>query len=275
MNPLVSIIIPTYNRPEAVKRAITSALKQTYVPTEILVVDDGSDVPYEVLPSAVRYIRYEQNRGKSAVMNDAVKEAKGEYIVFLDDDNVFYPDFLSVCVKYMSEYDVVTTSRDIEGIEEPARIRLTPFTAIDWGWLMRKKDYLGYDESIYGDEDADYGIRFFAKGYTAKVVCVPYQLAYDTTSPQSFTYPSERRLRGLERFMAKHIEQYRKYPNELRYLYRLAGRNWYKAGYRLKGLSYFWRSFFAHPTWKSFTHLFFIHFGWAAYDKFMTYEERR
>ena len=93
----VSVIIPTYNRKNLLKRALHSVSSQTFVPQEIIVVDDGSsdgtkDWVLERFPY-VRYI-YQDNSGVSSARNAGIKEAKGLWIAFLDSDDEWMPDKL-------------------------------------------------------------------------------------------------------------------------------------------------------------------------------------
>ena len=86
----VSVIIPTYNRKNLLKRALYSVSSQTFVPQEIIVVDDGSsdgtkDWVLERFPD-VRYI-YQDNSGVSSARNSGIKEAIGSWIAFLDSDD--------------------------------------------------------------------------------------------------------------------------------------------------------------------------------------------
>ena len=93
----VSVIIPTYNRKNLLKRALHSASGQTFVPHEIIVVDDGSsdgtkDWVLEKFP-CVRYIS-QDNSGVSSARNRGIREAKGSWIAFLDSDDEWMPDKL-------------------------------------------------------------------------------------------------------------------------------------------------------------------------------------
>jgi len=90
--PLVSVIIPAFNRPELIKRAVTSALSQSYQNLEVVVADDHSDadIQSELAPlgdSRIIVSRHEENRGASAARNTAIAMASGEYLAFLDDDD--------------------------------------------------------------------------------------------------------------------------------------------------------------------------------------------
>ena len=106
--PLVSVIVPTYNRAAIVTRALRSILDQTYQNTEILVVDDASsDNTQEVIAGLrdprIRYLRHDRNRGGSVARNTGIKAARGEYLAFLDSDDEWLADKLRVQVAAMRE----------------------------------------------------------------------------------------------------------------------------------------------------------------------------
>jgi glycosyltransferase involved in cell wall biosynthesis len=90
--PLISVIIPTYNRAKFVCEAINSVLRQSYDDFEILVVDDGSnDNTHEKLSgygNKIRLIKQER-KGVSSARNRGITEAEGKYIAFLDSDDLF------------------------------------------------------------------------------------------------------------------------------------------------------------------------------------------
>ncbi|BAZ43941.1 glycosyl transferase, group 2 family protein [Chondrocystis sp. NIES-4102] len=98
---LVSVIIPTYNRADLIPRAIASVIGQVYQNWEIIVVDDASDqdiaqVIKSINDSRITYIRHQTNLGGSAARNTGIKYAQGEYIAFLDSDDLWLPDKLSL-----------------------------------------------------------------------------------------------------------------------------------------------------------------------------------
>lgn len=101
--PLVSIIIPTYNRAHMIREALNSVLNQTYKNLEIIVVDDNDpdskarkDTEKEMLIfsrySMIKYIRLSKNHGGAIARNKGAEIAKGEFICFLDDDDVYHND---------------------------------------------------------------------------------------------------------------------------------------------------------------------------------------
>jgi glycosyltransferase involved in cell wall biosynthesis len=98
MNPIVSIIIPTYNRPVWLMSAVKSALNQTYSPVEIIVVDDGSstDEARNLVSkfTGVRYI-YQRNQGLGIARNTGLAVSSGDFIQFLDDDDWLSPESIS------------------------------------------------------------------------------------------------------------------------------------------------------------------------------------
>jgi glycosyltransferase involved in cell wall biosynthesis len=105
--PRVSIVIPTYNRGRFLGEAVASALAQTYRDHEIIVVDDGStDNTREIasgFPPEVRYFRQE-NQGVSAARNRGIELARGEYVCFLDSDDMLLPEALEKNVSLMDKY---------------------------------------------------------------------------------------------------------------------------------------------------------------------------
>jgi len=97
-NPLISVIIPTYNRGWIIKEAIDSVLSQDYVNFELIVVDDGStDITHEILNSYQKDITVlrQNNQGVSAARNRGLAAASGRFIAFLDSDDFWLPQKLS------------------------------------------------------------------------------------------------------------------------------------------------------------------------------------
>jgi glycosyltransferase involved in cell wall biosynthesis len=110
MNPKVSVIIPTHNRADLLKEAIQSVLNQTYHNYEIIVIDDGStDHTSETVkqfPTPISY-RYQENSGVSAARNKGIQVAKGDYIAFLDSDDLFVTNKLEMQVAYLQKHQDV------------------------------------------------------------------------------------------------------------------------------------------------------------------------
>lgn len=105
--PIVSVIIPTYNRFKLLQRAVASVLAQTYRNFELIIVDDGStDGTRERYKSEDLPIRYfwQERCGVSAARNKGIKEANGELIALLDSDDVWDREKLKVQVEYFRDH---------------------------------------------------------------------------------------------------------------------------------------------------------------------------
>lgn len=106
-NPLVSILIPVYNTEKYVAEAIESALNQTYKNIEIVIVDDGStDRSWEIIesyrekyPNIIKTFKQE-NKGACAARNKAFELSTGQYIQYLDSDDLLAPDKIEHQIKY-------------------------------------------------------------------------------------------------------------------------------------------------------------------------------
>lgn len=108
--PLVSIIIPTYNRVQQLPNAINSVLSQDYENFQIIIVDDGStdgtrdSIKGQFSDNRIQYYRFEQNRGIGASRNAGVTYAQGEIIAFLDSDDIFLQGKISTQVRLLTKY---------------------------------------------------------------------------------------------------------------------------------------------------------------------------
>lgn len=106
----VSVVIPTYNRAKFIEDAIDSVIRQTYNDIEIIVVDDGStDATPDILKKygdRIEVIR-QKRMGVSSARNRGIKESRGEYIAFLDSDDIFYKRKLEI------QMEVVTSNHAV------------------------------------------------------------------------------------------------------------------------------------------------------------------
>jgi hypothetical protein len=94
--PLVSVIMPTYNRPKQFRDALASVGAQTYTNVEAIVINDAGSPVEDVVADFpfARLINHERNRGGLAALETGMEYAKGDYIVFLPDDDLLYPDHI-------------------------------------------------------------------------------------------------------------------------------------------------------------------------------------
>ena len=112
MQPLVSIITPTYNCEDFISETIASVINQTYKSWELLIVDDCStDQTFELCgkwaekDSRITLFKLDSNSGSGPARNLAIHKAKGEIIAFLDGDDVWHHDKLTIHVKFMIDND--------------------------------------------------------------------------------------------------------------------------------------------------------------------------
>lgn len=110
MEPLVSIITPVYNAQEYLEETILSVLQQTYSNWELLLIDDCStDKSYEIIKKyqnqdkRIRYLKNEKNSGPAVTRNRGIESSNGEYIAFLDSDDLWYQDKLEKQINFILE----------------------------------------------------------------------------------------------------------------------------------------------------------------------------
>lgn len=136
--PMVSVCIATRNRPAHLRTALASLLKQTYASVEVVVVDDASDRPLalglldtltsEFGPRGWQILRSEERRGPGAARNRAAVHARGEYLLFMDDDNIARPEEIATFVRAAqhSELRLLTCVVDHFEDRRPEDADLTP-----------------------------------------------------------------------------------------------------------------------------------------------------
>jgi glycosyltransferase involved in cell wall biosynthesis len=184
--PLVSIIIPTYNRAKFCRDAVESCLTQTYPKIEVIVVDDGStdDIVEVLSPFQQRIAVYKKpNGGVSSARNLGVSLARGEFIHFLDSDNLLLPDCVGLkvrafgtiadadlCYNLAVTYDPSSLGLSLADLPEPNDGPASPTTSLFNSWfpayvssmMMPRHVALEndpFDESLPRAEDTRYWFR--------------------------------------------------------------------------------------------------------------------
>lgn len=121
----VSIITPAYNCEQFISKTIESVLSQTYPHWEMIVVNDcSSDTTgqiaqkYASYDKRIKYIKLEYNSGAAVARNVAMSMAKGQYIAFLDSDDLWHPGKLSTQIKFMQDNNYKFSCTDYEQIDE-------------------------------------------------------------------------------------------------------------------------------------------------------------
>lgn len=226
--PLVSIIIPTYKRPENLKRAINSVLNQTYTPIEIIVVDDnGNGTKWQIYTETllkdyiqqnkIKYITHEINRNGSAARNTGFHASQGEYINFLDDDDVFEPTKIQKQIKCLNshteEFGACICNSHIKGFKRSFNTNitfegnliqevLTEKVAFNTSTVLFRRNVLldlkGFDESFYRHQDWELYVRFFRK---YKVCLVADSLLTKISMPNIITSNPLKAIEYKEKFL--------------------------------------------------------------------------
>jgi Glycosyl transferase family 2 len=177
VDPLVTIVLPTYNGVRFLEASIRSCLGQTYRNLELVVVDDGSTADIRAVvarfpDSRVRYFRHEQNQGVAAGLNTGFENSRGRYLTWTSDDNFYAPGAIETLVAFLRKYpevDFVYSQShliDEDGVvsgllplRPPATLQLNNF--IGPCFLYKREVYAGVGEyrRIFLAEDYDYWIR--------------------------------------------------------------------------------------------------------------------
>lgn len=131
-NPLVSVIIATYRQEKSLYNAVSSACAQTYTNIEIVIVDDNADTEWnEKVAYTIRdflddkrvvYIKNNKNEGSAETRNIGIKAAKGEYITFLDDDDIYLPEKIENQLRYMEKNNADYSITDLMLYKENGKL---------------------------------------------------------------------------------------------------------------------------------------------------------
>ncbi len=188
--PLISVIVPTYNRKDSLAEAIQSILHQTISYYEIVVVNDAGEDVVDIIKTfddpRIKYYSHQTNKGLAATRNTGIKNAKGKYIALLDDDDVYYPDHLEILVTYLEHDDMkiaytdaykatqelqngkyVTINKDVPFSHDFSKEKLSYLNIAPVQCFMLEKsclDEIGlFDETLPAHEDWDIWIRLSFK----------------------------------------------------------------------------------------------------------------
>jgi len=167
--PKFSVIVPTYGRPRYLADAIQSVLAQTVPDFECLVVDDASPEPVESPgDERVRVIRRETNGGPAAARNSGIDAARGDFVTFLDDDDLYAPDRLEIARAGLERAPVaICASRHLDAQEGRNRsleghvhdVILDDTTPHCGATAVRRESILPFDEQFLACEDVDWWLR--------------------------------------------------------------------------------------------------------------------
>jgi glycosyltransferase involved in cell wall biosynthesis len=180
-SPLVSVVVCTYNRPQLLRRALASILRQDLQDFEIIVVDDGSDAAIELPDDRHNRLRLLRtaHRGIGAARQEGLNAARGAFIAYCDDDDEWRPNHLSVLLDYLQTHpEVDLVYADSEWIQGSGP-RGVPYSIDYAGGVLRWSNYIfatdvmhraqpardvgGFDSSLCIFEDWDLWLRMSEK----------------------------------------------------------------------------------------------------------------
>ncbi len=267
----VSVIIPTHNRPEQLRRAVRSVLNQTYTAVEIIVADDASTKDVEAVvkelgDERISYVRQETNKGAPAARNMGFRQSRGEYVLFLDDDDELLPEQIERLVQFSLEQKdkpgMVGCGfyYKVEGAEKKYHPTIPPHDDNMYRLLLRSNIFImhsllirrecieqaGYfDEALVACQDWDLWIRI-AREYTIAVL--PEILARHTVHGEQMTSNLERKITAREQILDKYKETLEKHPGILSFHRARLGKLHFLAGDRSTGRRYLKQAFKAEPS---------------------------
>jgi len=227
--PLVSVIMPTYNHAKFIGKAIDSVLNQTYKNLELIVIDNYSDDDTEKIVDSyedkrIIYLKFRNNGIIAASRNHGIKHSHGDYIAFLDSDDWWYPEKLKVVANYFQKADIIYHNLDIytpRGKKYFKRIKGRPLKKPPFVDLMVNGDALansgvvikksiinrvgGLSEetSLVAAEDSDLWLKISM--ITDKFMYIPKTLAAYWIWEGNATEISEKQLSRVKALSDKHI----------------------------------------------------------------------
>lgn len=153
---LVSIVMPSWNTGAYIAESIQSVMRQTYGNWELIVVDDGStDDTDEVISSfsdsRIKYLRNPRNVGAALTRNRALREARGEWVAFLDSDDLWAPEKLERQLAFMKESGHVFSYHEYlkSNADDPAQNRLVSGPRVVTRFMIYRYDYIGHLTMMY------------------------------------------------------------------------------------------------------------------------------
>lgn len=252
---LFSVVIPTRDRPHYLAEAVASVLTQTVDDLEVIVVDDGSTMSLSMpADRRVRLIVHPENRGISAARNSGIRASRGQYVTFLDDDDIWLPHRLELALTghrrapialcWATFMDLpVAAGRRLDG-RVPGALHASTTPPLDVTSVERSV-LAGFDESYRGCEDVEWWVRMCDN----PVATVPEVgcLVRRHHDPRP-NHGVVARMEGGQRLLREHAEFFRQHRKARAFRLLRVGLLARRAGRPDVARRALWRSFTAHPT---------------------------
>lgn len=255
--PLFSVIIPTYDRPQLLNEAVASVLSQTAGDLECLVVDDGGTVTVH-LPSdsRVRIVRRPVSGGPAAARNSGIEAARGRFVTFLDDDDLYLPHRLADSLRLLERNPVVTCWRTggyrvLEGdVSDVILDDLVPHV----GQVAVRRDVVPpFDEFLRASEDVEWWLRLARISEVRTVQRVGYQYRYHPGPRHGIGAVA--RVEGLKAILDAESSYFSSHPRAEAFQWKQIGLAERRLGNRRSAIRAFWRSLLLAPSAKTLWHI--------------------
>ena len=244
---LISVVIPSYNRPDRLRRAVNSVLEQTYKEIEVIIVDDASEDATQLKELSksdkVKVLQNDINRGPCYSRNRGISEARGEYINFLDDDDIIFPEKLEKQVRIFNDSNnqklgmvtahaidersgkIIKKFNRVEGNIYQELLKSYAVSGIETMLFKASslKEIGGFDEELQSSQEYDLLIRLSEK---FEVAFVDEFLSQEFRSQNQINTNFRKKINGARYLFKKHDQRFREHG----FLF------WFKARLKLKFL---------------------------------------
>ncbi len=230
--PLFSVIVPTYARPDFLSAALQSLLAQTVEDFECIVVDDAGPELAEVPDdSRIRLVRRSSNGGPAAARNTGLRLARGRYVVFLDDDDLYTPERLATALDALQQQTPVSVCWIRYIHTPPGSNRLLAGNVQDT-ILEGRPPHLGtvaveravaplFDERFIAAEDAEWWLRLAQMAVVTTIPRIGYLFRMHTMPRHLITVPA--RIEGRHLLLRLHAAYFAEHPRAAAYQWKRIG----------------------------------------------------
>jgi glycosyltransferase involved in cell wall biosynthesis len=232
--PRISVVIPTFERPDACAAAVTRALEQTLAPLEVLVCDDGSGDDtaerfgeWERRDPRVRYLRLPHRGTPGPARNAGVRSARGDWIAFCDDDDRWLPEKLELQAPHLAPARLVATNarlasgpgyfRDLTEPREPTRAEVLRVNPVVVSTAVAERSAViaagGFHEAPWARGVADYAMWLALVDRGVRICVLPHvTVEYDDDPAGRMSNASARQEAAVARLG---WERWARRPTEL------------------------------------------------------------
>jgi len=269
----VSVVIPTHNRPAGVQDALASLLKQTVLPDEVVVVDDGSQEPvpktiFDFFPAEVevKLLRNEKPMGGNNARNRGVLASKADYVAFLDDDDTFLPNKMEevkASIETCNGLTLLTSYAEVN-VQDKYRYTIRPESNVDFkGQLVSNMvgatsmvvvnravfiDAGMFDEKLLARQDYEAWLRVLKKGVRYRCIAkklVRINVDFIEKSTSKSIDRNKSALSYIDGKYAESIAALERHQVDLRqsFIYQFLAHKYLVTGDGLNASKYFLKSF--------------------------------